>query len=155
MKYSEEDAEQLRANIANARLRLSPPAEREPAKASKYHNEPTCLDGFNFASKKEAARYTHLKALQAIGTIKGLQVQYPFALMVEGVEVAKYVADFTYTMATGEGVIEDVKGGAVTQVFALKKKIMSAMGYRVREVRSATRPAGFDECDVKKLRRAA
>lgn len=148
-----------------ARAQLVPPAKKkqvpavDPAKGagarpSKYHNDPTVLDGFKFDSKREAARYQYLKSLQILGTIAGLQLQVPFALVVNRIKVAEYVADFTYRIVdTGESIIEDLKG-AKTPVYLLKRNIMDAMGFRIREVTRPTAPAGWDaRVQPKRLKR--
>ena len=122
-----------------------PPAKGEGRRRSKYNNEPQFLDGFRFDSKRETARYQYLKSLQAIGTIAGLQLQVPFALMVNGICVAEYVADFTYRIVDeNRMVIEDVKGKK-TDVYLLKRKIMDALGHHIHEVVLADAPAGWDE----------
>lgn len=101
----------------------------------KYNNVPTVVDGRRFDSKKEAARYGELKLLQAAGHIADLACQPPFALVVNGVKVGKYIADFVYRdCATGERVYEDVKG-VRTAVYKLKAKLVLALyGVAIREV---------------------
>lgn len=41
---------------------------------SKYHAQPTLVDGIRFASRKEAARYRELCLLERAGEIQGLQL---------------------------------------------------------------------------------
>jgi hypothetical protein len=101
----------------------------------KYNNVPTVVDGRRFDSKKEAARYGELKLLQAAGQIAELACQPPFQLVVNGVKVGKYVADFVYLdCTTGELVYEDVKG-VRTAVYKLKAKLVLALyGITIREI---------------------
>jgi len=110
-------------------VRLSGMAKR------KYNNVPTVVDGRRFDSKKEAARYGELKLLQSAGHIADLACQPPFALVVNGVKVGKYIADFVYLdCATGERVYEDVKG-VRTAVYKIKAKLVLALyGITIREI---------------------
>lgn len=101
---------------------------------AKYRSERAELDGRNFASKAEARRYASLNQLQTIGEITNLRCQVPFALVVNGVKICDYVADFTYLDKAGAMVVEDVKGVA-TPAYKLKKKLMAALyGVDIKEV---------------------
>jgi hypothetical protein len=98
------------------------------------------IDGKKFDSKAEGARYVELKRLQEGGVISGLRTQEEFALPVNGVLVCKYLADFCYVDSDGNRVVEDVKGGPVTQVYAIKKKLMKAIhGIEIKELRKVRR----------------
>jgi hypothetical protein len=101
----------------------------------KYRNVPTVVDGICFASKREAARYQALAVLQRVGEIRGLECQPRYPLVVNGVKVATYVADFCYAVAeTGEFVVEDAKG-VRTRDYVMKSKLLLALyGHQVREV---------------------
>ena len=99
----------------------------------------TWVDGRTFDSALEAARYAQLILLQKAGEISDLQCQVRIPL--EGAAGAvltpkgrqmHYVADFTYRDATG-AVIEDAKGFR-TEQYRLKKAILNAMGYEIREI---------------------
>lgn len=114
--------------------------DKEPVRP-KYRNKRTEIDGIKFDSLVEGARYVVLKRLQASGVISGLKCHEPYALPVNGVLVCKYIADFVYVDAEGCRVVEDVKGGAVTPVYALKKKLMKAIhGIEIKEVRKKRSP---------------
>lgn len=96
---------------------------------SKYNAQKVTVDGIKFDSRKEAARYKELKALELVGKIDRLELQPRFVLMdgfrYEGKAVRKieYVADFLYRdLSTLELVVEDVKG-VKTDVYKLKKKL--------------------------------
>lgn len=102
--------------------------------ANKYHNVKTQVDGRTFDSKREAARYRELALLMKAGYIKHLVLQPRFHLIVNGLKIADYLADFTYLDADGTHVCEDAKG-VRTAVFVIKKKLMKAIhGIEVREV---------------------
>ena len=110
---------------------------KKTAKRSKFGNERTTYDGIRFASKREAARYLGLKAAEATGKIRDLELQPEFRLEVNGKLVCKYRADFSYWVPSLHGwsrVIEDVKGFR-TKEYRLKKALMLAvLGIDVREV---------------------
>lgn len=93
--------------------------------SNKYGNHRAVVDGINFASRREANRYSELRLLERTGAIKNLQTQVRFPLEVNGTIVTHYVADFVYD-EKGEGVVEDAKGWA-TDVFKLKAKIFKAI----------------------------
>lgn len=96
-------------------------------KARKYHNVPVTVDGKPFDSTAEGKRYWELCRLQDAGEITDLQTQPVFPLVVNGVRVAQYRADFAYVQ-NGQRIIEDVKGGDATKtaVYRLKKKMLKA-----------------------------
>lgn len=107
------------------------------AKPSKFLNKKTVVDGIEFDSIKESRRYGELKLLERAGEIKALCTQTAFPLMVNGVRVASYKADFVYLrQPDGSQVIEDVKSPFTRKnpVYRLKAKIMAAMGQPIVEV---------------------
>jgi hypothetical protein len=55
-----------------------------------------------------------------------------FEIVVNGVKVCTYTADFAYETDGGEKVVEDVKG-VYTHLFAIKRRLMEAvLGIRVK-----------------------
>lgn len=92
----------------------------------KYRAEPIKVDGIRFASKGEARRYGELKLLQAAGEISCLELQPRFPLVVNGVPLGAYVADFLYLNKEGRRIVEDFKGQR-TALYLLKKKPMKAV----------------------------
>lgn len=100
---------------------------------SKYKAKKVELDGHKFDSKKEAKRYTELKAMEERGEISVLRCQVPFELLPTqqtktgaNYRAVKYIADFVY-YNDGKMVVEDVKGmkkGQAYQLFVLKKKML-------------------------------
>jgi Protein of unknown function (DUF1064) len=118
------------------------------AKATKYHNVKTVVDGIAFDSKWEAHRYMELKLLQRAGQIRFLQRQRPFALVVNEWPVCTYIADFVYERVervapdaeAWQRVVEDAKGTR-TAVYAIKKKLMKAcLGVDIVEIRKRGKP---------------
>lgn len=101
----------------------------------KYGAVRTEVDGISFASKAEAKRYGELKLLQKAGKIKQLTLQPKYPLVVNGVKVCDYIADFEYlVLGKSWPVVEDVKGMRTT-IYRLKKKLMQAIhGIEIREI---------------------
>lgn len=106
------------------------------AARSKYRNKVTTIGDRRFASRREAARYTQLKLLEANGELRDLLCQVPFRLDINGKHICRYVADFVYVelrKGVWSEVVEDVKGFR-TAIYKLKKKLMLAIhGIEVRE----------------------
>lgn len=102
---------------------------------SKFHNLPRRVDGILFSSGREARRYQELRALEKAGVIRGLELQPRYRLVVNGVEVCSYYADFQYEdLERRRTVVEDAKG-VRTEVYKLKKRLMLAcLGIEVEEV---------------------
>jgi hypothetical protein len=114
------------------------------------------VDGIEFASKREANRYTELKLKQEAGEIFDLKMQVPYELipaqrepdtvgvrggLIRGKVIERalyYYADFVYLDKNGDQVVEDAKGykkGAVYGLFVCKRKLMLAVhNIRVIEV---------------------
>jgi len=108
----------------NIRLRILP-------RVAKYGNRRTN----GFASKKEARRHQELSLLQRGGAIRDLRTQVPFDIVVNGLKVCTYVADFTYIVPeTGEKIVEDAKGYR-TPIYRLKARLVRAVhGIVIKEV---------------------
>lgn len=106
---------------------------------TRWVNRPETVDGILFASRAEARRYLELRSAQRGGEITGLACHPRWKLVVNGVLIGVYTADFAYTdRRTGEFVVEDVKGkGPMSRDYPLRVKLMLAChGIVVREVRS-------------------
>lgn len=104
-------------------------------RVNKYGAIRTHVDGHLFDSKAEAKRYQDLKNLQRAGHIEALELQPKFPLLIKGAKVGEYRGDFRYLdKATGEVVVEDVKG-VRTPLYKFKRKIVEVLyGIVVREV---------------------
>lgn len=122
----------------------------------KYGNTKITVDGIQFDSKREAARYQELKLLERAGVISFLQRQTKFQLIPDQhapsnavytkgprkgqrkpgkllEHECSYIADFCY-IQNGETVVEDAKGYR-TEVYMIKKKLMlERYGIQIREV---------------------
>ena len=100
----------------------------------KYNAKKKVIDGITFDSKKEAARYIELKAMEKAGDISGLELQPKFQLQAKykngdgkGIREVSYIADFQYKQ-DGQIIVEDVKG-VKTEVYKLKKKMFEWIYY--------------------------
>jgi hypothetical protein len=104
------------------------------AKGSKYRNVKTTVDGITFHSAREANRWSELKMLQAAGEIYGLNRQVPFELVVNGMHITRYVADFCYFRTDRSlQIVEDSKG-CKTEAYLTKRKLMKAcLGIEILE----------------------
>lgn len=99
----------------------------------KYGATATVTQGMRFPSKAEARRWDELVLLERAGEIRELEPHPAYPIIVHGPDgkpriVAVYVADSRYR-AGPEGIltIEDVKGGVLTPVYRLKKKLVEAI----------------------------
>ena len=99
-----------------------------------------CANGHSHPSKAEAKRCDELHLLERAGHITHLTMQPKFPVVINGVKVFTYIADFAYfpeIPEKGGRVIEDVKG-AITPIYRLKKKCVEAHypGTRIVEVQA-------------------
>jgi hypothetical protein len=92
---------------------------------SKFRNQPVVTDEGRFASKKEYARWCHLKLREKAGEISKLERQVRFALEINGTKICTYIADAVFFEGQRR-VVEDVKG-VITPEFRLKQKLMKAI----------------------------
>lgn len=100
----------------------------------KYGAIKTTVDGIEFHSKHEAVRYGELKVERAAGLIRNLKLQVRYPLVINGVKIADYYADFVYDRTQDMGytwvrVVEDRKSKVTAKdpVYRLKKKLMLAI----------------------------
>ena len=112
--------------------------------ASKYHSTKIDSADGKFDSGLEYKRWVYLKTLLQSGEITNLVRQVPYTLIPtlykDGKVLyreCKYLSDFEYdVVATGEHVVEDVKG-IVLPIFKIKQKLMyDKFGVEVRIVKS-------------------
>lgn len=82
------------------------------------------VNGLLFDSTREARRYQDLALMQQAGQITGLRRQVSFPILINGVKVCEWRADFVYLEA-GREVVEDSKGWK-TDIYKLKKKLVEA-----------------------------
>jgi len=94
--------------------------------ANKYRAIKTDYNGVLYDSKAEAKRAMELHGLEQAGIIGPVERQHKFPIVINGVKVFTYICDFMYKdSASGEVIVEDVKGMR-TPMFNLKKKCVEA-----------------------------
>jgi hypothetical protein len=116
----------------NDLLGTQPTAKRR----NKFNAVRTVVDGLKFDSKREAARWAELRTMERAGVITALERQVKFPMVVNGILVCSYVADFRYCEG-GRAVVEDVKSEITRKepTYRIKVKLMQAVhGIEVREV---------------------
>ena len=93
---------------------------------NKYRNKKQFYKGIKFDSKKELQRYLILEEMQMNKLIYDLEIHPVFPLLVNGIKIGRYTADFKYKNANGEEVVEDVKSKITkTRDYMLRKKILA------------------------------
>ena len=121
---------------------------------NKYQAIKTCVNGIEFASRKEARRYQELLLLQRAGVILNLRMQVKFVLIpaqyetferygAKGQELkpgkkliekeCSYVADFVYEQ-DGKTIVEDTKGFKTKDYIIKRKLMLYTHGIKIREV---------------------
>ena len=102
---------------------------------TKYNNKVTFIDGHRFMSKREAARYVDLKNLERGGIISNLELQPRFPIVINGVKICDYVADFRYyDNERRREVVEDVKGVKTPEYKLKKKLVLAVLGLEIVEI---------------------
>lgn len=94
-------------------------------KTGKFGNQYVEIDGIWFQSIKEGEYYKGLRTLKAAGAITSFRLQVEYNMIVKGLLICKYIADFVVQYPDGHTEIVDVKG-IKTPVFKLKAKLMIA-----------------------------
>ena len=109
-----------------------------PKKPRKYRNTPTMVDGIEFDSAKEAARWRELKLVEKAGDISGLcrQVRFMLVPSQKGELPLTYVADFVYFLRgkLPDVVIEDVKGMRTRAYLDRRKLMLHQYGIVIKEI---------------------
>jgi len=92
---------------------------------NKYNAIKQTYNGELFDSKKELKRYMELELLLRAKEITDLELHPKFDLMVNGVKIGRYTADFRYKNGS-DIIVEDVKSKATkTRDYMLRKKILA------------------------------
>lgn len=130
-------------DLANFQRRQGTTAATMPAclvpkaKPNKFRNvKVTDASGAVHDSTKEFRRWQELELRARAGDITALRRQVPYALVVNGVLVCQYVADFDYFEGAAQ-ITEDVKSEPTRKLAAyrIKRKLFAAIyGRDIREV---------------------
>lgn len=119
------------------RLSIASPAASQKAQRTKYGNRKVADAAGNVHdSGKEYRRWQELQLRERAGEVRSLRRQVPYALVVNGVLVCQYVADFVYEEGQAT-VVEDVKSPPTRAKpdYRIKLKLMQALhGTQIREV---------------------
>lgn len=101
---------------------------------NKYRNIKVEIDSIKFDSKAEGRYYGQLKMRKLAGDILNFECQVAYDLVVNGISIGKYIADFVIQHKDRKEVV-DCKG-MKTPVYNLKKKLMFAIyGISITEVK--------------------
>ena len=93
---------------------------------NKYNAKKQIYKGMKFDSKKELTRYLVLEQMQKNNYISELELHPMIPLIVNGIKIGRYTADFKYKNNNGEVIIEDVKSKITkTRDYILRKKILA------------------------------
>lgn len=94
--------------------------------SNKYNAKKQVYKGLKFDSKKEFHRYLVLEKMFNANIIYDLELHPVFPLMVNGIKIGRYTADFRYKTKEGEIIVEDVKAKITkTRDYMLRKKIVA------------------------------
>ncbi len=108
------------------------------SKPSKYRNS-KCVDasGRKWDSRKEMDYYfSTILPLVSMREITCVMLQAKYEIIVNGVKICTYIADFIYIDSKGNKVVVDVKSSFTRKlpVYRLKKKLMKACyGIEIKE----------------------
>lgn len=91
----------------------------------KYNNKRTVYGGLVYDSKLEAGRAYELDMLKRAGEVIKWDRQIKFPIVINGIKICDYIADFKVWWKNGNVAIEDTKG-VKTDVFRLKQKLILA-----------------------------
>ena len=93
---------------------------------NKFNAKKQIYKGMKFDSKKELTRYLVLEQMQKNNHISELELHPMIPLIVNGIKIGRYTADFKYKNNNGEVIIEDVKSKITkTRDYILRKKILA------------------------------
>lgn len=104
-------------------------AQKAQGTRMKYKNEKPIIDGITFDSKKEAKYYGLCKLRVACKQLIRFEHHVIYPLVVNGLKISSYEADFVLYHPNGTVSVIDVKGDytATLPVFMIKKKLMVAL----------------------------
>lgn len=93
---------------------------------SKYNNIKTIYNGIKYDSKKEAEYAKILDLRIKANDIISYQRQVKLSIVVNGVKICNYIADFVVQNNDNLETVIDVKGYK-TSIYKLKKKLVEAI----------------------------
>lgn len=96
------------------------------ASSSKYRNVLTEYNGKWYHSQAEAEYAARLDQLIRAGEVKEWGRQAPFDLVVNGIKIGRYWADFLVRLSDGSTEVHEVKG-VMTEVARMKLALFEAL----------------------------
>jgi hypothetical protein len=137
-RWTFEDVERVQKRNGVTTWEVPPGApSTKSTRPPKYRNvKTTSADGIVHDAKGECERWEELKLMERAGEIRHLRRQVPFALVVSGILVCTYVADFVYEDGAAT-IVEDHKSEPTRELaaYVIKRKLMQALhGLQIREV---------------------
>lgn len=120
---------------------------------NKFHARKVELDGITFPSQAEANRYAQLRLLERARAIRAMSRQPQYPLVIGGVTIGLYTADFAY-IENGRHIVEDVKGGPIREADSLRMRVFMAL-YPHHELRIVDRKGGSKPMKQRKVTRRA
>ena len=84
---------------------------------NKFNAKKQIYKGMKFDSKKELTRYLVLEQMQKNNYISELELHPMIPLIVNGIKIGKYTADFKYKNNNGEVIIEDFSNNVDIQAY--------------------------------------
>lgn len=111
--------------------------QAQPKRKNKFNAKRVLHDGILFDSKAERNYYADLKLRERAGEVTDVDRQRPYDLIVNGILIARYVADVVYfDRILCRRRVVDVKGAPLTREFRIKQKLIkSIFGIDVEVVR--------------------
>jgi hypothetical protein len=106
-------------------------------KVGKYLSKRVTIDGMKFDSIKEGEYYGVEKMKLRAGEIKSFRRQVRYKIVINGIKICTYVADFVEYFHDGTIRVIDVKSDftRTLSLYVLKKKLMLALyGIKIIEV---------------------
>lgn len=107
--------------------------ENKKYKAGKFLAIRVKVDGLLFDSKKEAEYYGTLKLRMKTGDIRSFRRQVRYKIVINGVLITTYVADFVVENWDGSKQVIDVKSSFTKTLapYRMKRQLMLAL-YRIK-----------------------
>jgi hypothetical protein len=129
MATSQQKKTMAKQKIYNSKEYREKIAGKDKPSNSLFGNTWTVIDDIKFQSKAEAEYYGRLKLRKRAGNIKNFRRAVLYSLVVNGVLICTYRADFVIEHNNGDQSVIDVKSEATEGVysFRLKKKLMKAL----------------------------
>lgn len=102
------------------------------ARSGKYNAVPVQSEHGYFHSTSEYKRFLDLKMLERANAITNLRRQVKYPLVLDGVQIQTYIADFVY-IENGREIVEDFKGFRTSEYLKAKRLMKEILGIEILE----------------------